>query len=167
MKELVDAAGLPKAAEWIREKLVNFDTKKLKLHLKRHRRKDQWFSGYCRYADFLVVAAIHEKMPLPFCLCKPIGSRQNLRCKRGYEYIWHELVIETQEQAMVWVAGHECWHYLCKTRQMKGNWETKANHFGFDWAEEFAKQNRPVELPLWKAVFSRTDKEKKLKVVYG
>ena len=167
LKEFVNATDLTQAATWIRQKLASFDTSLMRLHLKRHRRKDQVFSGYCRYDDFLVVAAIHQRMPLPFLLQKPIGSVPNKRRKRGFDYIWHEQVIETAEQALVWVAGHESWHYLCKTGQMKGNWETRANRYGFAWSQEYTEQY-PVERFLFDWLPIETKKTAgKLKVVYG
>jgi hypothetical protein len=167
MKEFLNATDLHEAAEWIQQQLEPFDTSPLRLHLKRHRRKDQLFSGYCRYDDSLIVAAIHEKMPVPFLLQKPIGSTPNKRRRCGYDYLWHELVIETEAMAMVWVVGHECWHYLCKTKQMKGNWETRANKYGFEWAERYANESaKQTYLFKWMAA-PAPKKSKKLKVVYG
>lgn len=166
MKEFVNATNLQRAAEWIQRRLDEFDTQSLRLHLKRHRRKDQLFSGYCRYDDFLVVAAIHERMPLPFLLQKPIGSTPNKRSKKGYNYVWHEQVIETEEQALAWVAGHECWHFLCKTKQTRGNWETKANRFGFAWSEQYAREY-PRQRFLFPGLGKPKSKNRKMQVVYG
>ncbi len=168
MKEFVNLTDLQIAANWICNKLKEYDTTKLRLHLKRHRRRDQLFSGYCRYEDFLVVAAIHEKMPLPFCLTKPIGSKPNRRRRRGFDYLWKEMSVATEDQAMVWVAGHECWHYLCKTKQQKGNWETRANKFGFAWLEEFTADSLE-KTSLFDTFFSlpANTKKKKVKVIYG
>lgn len=167
MKEFVNQTDLSVAAEWIQEKLSGYDTSKLRLHLKHHRRKDQVFSGYYRFDDFLIVAAIHEKMTFPFLLQKPIGSTPNKRRRAGYDYIWDQLAITSADQAIVWVAGHECWHYLCKTKQKKGNWETRANKFGFTWATEFAAQKTVGQkLFSWMPAPIKT-KTKKMKVVYG
>ncbi|MBN1766282.1 MAG: hypothetical protein JW860_13565 [Sedimentisphaerales bacterium] len=165
MYEFINSTELNRAADWICQRLEQYDTTKLRLHLKRHRRRDQVFSGYCRYEDFLVIAAIHEKLPLPFCLCKPISTRPNRRRRRGFDYIWHEMPVYTEEQALVWVTGHECWHYLCKTKQLKGNWETRANKYGFQWLDEFNHYatehfgNTLKIIPSFKA--------KKLKIIYG
>ena len=172
MKQFINATDLPLAPNWIKNKLKAYDTRPLRFHLKRHRRKDQLFSGYCRYKDFLIVAAIHEKLPLPFLLQKPIKSKPNSRTALGYEYIWREMTVTTADQALVWVAGHECWHYLCKTKQQKGNWETRANNFGFDWLEEFTQQTTKKttkkQLSFSWSIFPATPKpKKKLKVIYG
>lgn len=141
MREFINATDLDLAPAWICRRLELFDTTSLRLHLKRHRRKDQFFSGYCRYSDYLTVAAIHEELPVPFRLVRPVGSRKNRRCRRGFEYLWDEMPVVTPDQALVWVAGHECYHYLCKTRQLRGNWETRANRFGFDWLRVFAREH--------------------------
>jgi hypothetical protein len=146
MKCFVNATDLRVGPEWICRKLSPYDTAALSLHLKRHRRKDQLFSGYCRYADMVIVAAIHQDLPLPFRLAKPVGSTPNRRRRCGYDYVWHEVVIETADQALVWVAGHECWHFLCKTGQRSGNWETRANRFGFEWLTEFLAPAGPRAL---------------------
>ena len=167
MKEFINQTDLHVAAEWIREKLSGYDTSKLRLHLKRHGRKDQVFSGYYRFDDFLIVAAVHEKLTFPFLLQKPIGSTPNKRRRVGYDYLWDELTITSADQAMVWVAGHECWHYLCKTKQEKGNWETRANKFGFAWAKAFGVETSPKQrLFGWMPAPIKT-KPKKIKVVYG
>lgn len=155
------------AADWVQEKLSGYDTSKLRLHLKRHRRKDQWFSGYYRFEDFLIVAAIHERMRFPFLLQKPIGSKPNKRKRVGYDYLWDELAITSADQAMVWIVGHESWHYLCKTKQEKGNWETRANKFGFAWAAEFAAQTSGRQRLFSWMPAPKPKKSKKMKVVYG
>ena len=167
MKEFVNNTDCDLAAQWIGEKLAAYDTSLLRLHLKRHRRRDQLFSGYCRYDDFLIMAAIHEHMPLPFLLQKPVGSKPNLRKRVGYDYVWHEAPVRTANEAMVWVVGHECWHFFCKTKQHKGNWETRANKFGFEWLAEYAAASTPRQrlfdwMPARVGPASR-----KLKVIYG
>lgn len=169
MKEFVNATNLHQAADWITRQLEPYDTSRLRLHLKRHRRADQIFSGYCRYDDFLVVAAIHHKLPLPFRLAKPIGSTPNRRRKCGYDYLWHDTVIATEEQALVWVVGHECWHFLCKTKQESGNWETRANRFGFDWVDAYNARG-PRQLTLFKDLVPRSltlKPRRRLRTVYG
>ena len=167
MKEFVNATDLQLAPDWIREKLKTYDTRALRLHLKRHRRKDQLFSGYCRYDDCLIVAAVHEKLPLPFRLQKPVRSKPNPRTARGYEYIWRDMAVATADQALVWVAGHECWHFLCRTGQQKGNWETRANNFGFDWLEAFIRQTTQKQLSFHWNPSAAPKPNKKLRVVYG
>lgn len=164
MKEFLNLTDLTVGPEWICQQLASFDTAALRLHLKRHRRKDQLFSGYCRYNDFQIVAAIHEIMPLPFLLQKPTGSTPNGRKRCGYDFVWHEMKVATEDQALVWVVGHEIWHYLCKTRQMRGNWETRANRFGFDWLARFAQETKLSLFSPARLVFPPA---KRLRVVYG
>jgi hypothetical protein len=55
----------------------------------------------------------------------------------GFSWIMDEEKVIDAEEAMVWIAGHEAWHYLCKTKQEKGNHQTKANKAGFAWLREF------------------------------
>jgi Zn-dependent peptidase ImmA (M78 family) len=45
---------------------------------------------------------------------------------------------------MVWIAGHELFHFLRHTRQVEGiQRETRANRWGFKWLREF-KAEREV-----------------------
>ncbi|MBN1844743.1 MAG: hypothetical protein JW810_03600 [Sedimentisphaerales bacterium] len=168
MKEFVNATELTLAADWICRKMSRYDTRRLRLHLKRHRRKDQIFSGYCRYSDFLVVAAVHQRLPLPFSLAKPVASRPNRRRRCGFDYIWQEMTIATEDQALVWIAGHECYHFLCKTRQLSGNWETRANRYGFECLAEFSGEH-PVQLPLFEkcSPSARARSHRRPRVIYG
>jgi len=38
---------------------------------------------------------------------------------------------------MVWITFHELWHFLCITGQKTGNYQTKANGFGFEMLRKF------------------------------
>jgi hypothetical protein len=40
---------------------------------------------------------------------------------------------------MAFVFGHELWHFLCRTKQKSGNWQTKANKFGIEVLEAFIR----------------------------
>ena len=125
------------APEFILRRLEPFDTVKLRLHLKFHRRKDQPVSGYFRYEDFLVVAAVREKQRFPLKNQWPVGSRKS-RCPRGWAWVWDEEPVRTRDEIMVWIAAHECFHFLRHTRQVDGiQRETRANRFGFLWLREF------------------------------
>jgi hypothetical protein len=76
--------------------------------------------------------------------------------------------VRSADEAMVWIVGHETWHYLCKTRQLSGNWETRANRFGFEWLREFQGQTRDERPWLARLVETvSTTAGTRLKVVYG
>ena len=55
-----------------------------------------------------------------------------------WEWLWREDQVRTKEEAFVWIAGHEAFHWLRHSRQISGkNFETQANRFGFAWLDEW------------------------------
>jgi hypothetical protein len=59
-----------------------------------------------------------------------------------WEWIWRDDLFRSKEEAFVWLAGHEAFHWLRHSRQIPGaNYETRANRYGFDWLDEWRKQN--------------------------
>jgi hypothetical protein len=52
--------------------------------------------------------------------------------------VWREDRFQTREEAFVWIAGHEAYHWLRHSRQIPGqNYETQANRYGFLWLDEW------------------------------
>ncbi len=132
------------APAFILKYLAAFDTSKLRLHLKFHRRKDQAVSGYFRYNDFLVMAAVREKQRFPLKNEWPVGSRKS-RGPRGWAWVWDGEPVRTRDELMVWIAGHELFHFLRHTRQVEGiQRETRANRFGFLWLREFKAERKAL-----------------------
>ena len=59
-----------------------------------------------------------------------------------WEWIWREDLFRTKEEAFVWLAGHEAFHWLRHSRQIPGrNVETQANRYGFAWLDEWRASN--------------------------
>ena len=128
------------AADFILRQLQEFDTGLLRLHLKYHRRRDQYVSGYYRFEDHLVVAAVRRKQRFPLKNEWPVGSVKTRR-GRGWKWLWDAEPVENSEQLMVWICAHELYHFLRHTRQVPGiNRETRANRFAFDWLRRFIAQ---------------------------
>lgn len=57
----------------------------------------------------------------------------------GWKYISEEVTFCDQSEVLVFIFGHELWHFLCKTKQERGNWETKANKFGIEVLKAFRR----------------------------
>ena len=73
-----------------------------------------------------------------------VGTRQ-LNAKY-WEWVWREDQFHTLEEAFVWVAGHEAFHWLRHSRQIPGrNYETQANRSGFEWLDEWRALARTGE----------------------
>lgn len=65
-----------------------------------------------------------------------IGTRQ--LGGKSWEWVWREDRFHTKEEAFVWIAGHEAFHWLRHSRQIPGkNYETQANRYGFVWLDEW------------------------------
>ncbi len=151
--EFRNSTELVRAPEFALERLESFDTRNLRLHLKYHRRKDQEISGYYRFEDFLVVAAVRRKQRFPLKNEWPVGSRKTGR-GRGWAWVWDNEPARNSEELMVWICGHELFHFLRHTKQISGiNRETRANRFAFEWLRAFkaAEVNRQDPPPLKRA----------------
>jgi len=62
----------------------------------------------------------------------------NVRLNKTYNLIQKDAIYQTAEEAIVWLLGHELFHYLRATQQIKGkNTEAQANEFGFKCLSEF------------------------------
>lgn len=56
--------------------------------------------------------------------------------------MWREDRFQTKEEAFIWLAGHEAFHWLRHSRQIPGkNYETQANRYGFAWLDERRELN--------------------------
>ena len=133
---VIDHTGLSDAAAFIVDKLRRFDLLGLKLHLKWHRQREVLGYGYFRPTDYRTVAAVASEFTYPFRHRKMVLTRQSGgRPKRIYD----EEMIHDVSEALVCVAGHEVWHFLCKTEEKKGDWHIGANVFGYVWLREFKK----------------------------
>jgi hypothetical protein len=72
----------------------------------------------------------------------PYGAKYATGTRRidatRWEWLWREDWFRTKEEAFVWLAGHEAFHWLRHSRQIPGaNYETQANRYGFAWLDEW------------------------------
>jgi hypothetical protein len=131
--EFKNFTDLTEASEFILDELTSYDTSRLRLHLKFHRRSDQPVSGYFRFRDFQIVAAVRQKQRFPLRNAWPVGSR-SVPYGRGWAWVWDEQAVCDRDALMVWIAGHELYHFLRHTHQIEGiQRETRANRFAFTW----------------------------------
>lgn len=145
-------------AEWIaflQEKLGHFDIGGLQyVHLYDRtgstRQHGVW--GRCafpnrkkrlRYRIRCSVAIAPTEFPYPAKW--PIGSREIHG--NGWEWIWREDQFQRKEEAFIWIAGHEVFHWLRHSRQILGqNYETQANRYGFAWLDDWRMIVGPQEV---------------------
>lgn len=135
--EYKNYTDLEAAPEFILRELKAFDTSKLRFHLKFHRRKDQEVSGYYRFDDNFVMAAVRKKQRFPLKNEWPVATRK-ARGGRGWAWVWDRERAHDRDELMVWIAAHELFHFLRHTKQVPGiNRETRANRFAFEWMRRY------------------------------
>lgn len=99
----------------------------------------QPMAGYCRYKDFFVTCRINKDLTYPYSFLDPVGTQTRIMENggRAWTFVTQQVTFNDAEEAMVYLIGHEMWHFLCKTKQAKGNRQTKANLNGIKWLDEF------------------------------
>src|SRR3989344_7496656 len=103
--------------------------------------------GYFRYKDFMMNCRVNKNALYPLIKKMPVGSKKlnSFFFNKPFRYIYDQEVLNNHEEAMVWVFAHELWHFLCKSKQAKGNFETKANKFAFEMLRKYKKHNFRVQ----------------------
>lgn len=127
-----------KVIEYFEEKLKykDFSTlKEIKLNL------GYSFYGICRYPYqyqnfYLIKCRLNKKQSYPDY------SFFYIRKKDSCSLIKKIITYNNCFEDMVWVIGHEIFHYLRDTRQIEGkNTETQANEFGIKCLKEFRRNH--------------------------
>ena len=140
----IKASLCSQCVAFLRQKVAQFDPRNLEYLRLYDRtgvtaRKGVW--GRCRYPSRkkklgyrirCCVSIAQFPNPVKWAVgTMPLDARQ-------WEWVWREDKFRTLEEAFVWIAGHEAFHWLWHSRQIPGrNYETQANRFGFAWLEEW------------------------------
>ena len=112
------------------------------MHLKFHRRRDQEVSGYFRFDDNFVMAAVRKKQRFPLKNEWPVATRPSSG-RRRWKWVWDSEPATDRDELLVWIAAHELYHFLRHTRQVPGiNRETRANRFAFEWMRRYKAECR-------------------------
>ena len=140
-------AGLcPQCVSFLRQRLAPFNTIDLeyfRLYDRTNVTATKGVWGRCRYPNRnkklgyrirCCVSIAPGEFPYPAKFA--VGTRR--LDPRRWEWVWREDQFHTIEEAFVWIAGHEAFHWLRHSRQIPGrNHETQANQYGFAWLEEW------------------------------
>lgn len=154
--------GLDLAEGFIRAKCEHFETDGLSVHIKHTRAKGRDVNGYYRLDDRRMVIAVKKRLRYPRQAAYGVGSVpvEKRSGRRPFELVWHEERFDSPEDLLVFVAGHEFWHFLCHSGQRKRDHETKANCHGFLWLREFKRWAGPGHpVPAVPALPPRPDRE--------
>lgn len=140
---------------FLRAKSTLVDTTGLSVHIKFTKARGRDLNGYYRWEDRRMVLAVKQRLRYPRQAAYGVGTRPRDSRRLGgapYSLVWHEDRFDSEEDLLVFVAGHEFWHFLCHSGQRKRDHETRANCHGFLWLREFRTWAGPgcavEEVPL-------------------
>jgi hypothetical protein len=146
MKLQIHARLDERCLELLRRKLQPFDTSKLdyfRLYDRTNQTATAGVWGRCTYPNRkqqlgyrirCCVSIMTAELPYPAKWAT--GTRRIDETR--WEWIWREDRFHTKEEAFIWIAGHEAFHWLWHSRQIPGaNYETRANQYGFLWLDEW------------------------------
>ncbi|HYC54669.1 MAG TPA: hypothetical protein VEL28_07010 [Candidatus Binatia bacterium] len=131
---------LERGEAFVRAKSELVDTEGLSVHIKFTRARGRDVAGYYRWNDRRMVLAVKQRLRYPRRAAYGIGTTPRAPTSTArvpYRLVWHEEPFQSPDDLLVFVAGHEFWHFLCHSGQRKRDHETKANCHGFAWLREF------------------------------
>jgi hypothetical protein len=140
--------ALEHAQAFIHAKCAHLEDADLSIHIKHTRARRRDVTGYYRLNDHRIVLAVKRRLRFPRTAAYGVATRPVRRpvsARRPYRLVWHEERFSSPDELVVFVAGHEFWHFLCHVGRRKRNHETKANCHGFLWLREFQCWNGPAE----------------------
>jgi hypothetical protein len=146
MKLQIHANLEPRCVEFLQRKLDGFDTSKLgyfRLYDRTNKTSTHGTWGRCTFPTckknlgYRIRCCVSISLDnFPYPVKWAIGTRRIDQTQ--WQWVWREDRFETREEAFVWIAGHEAFHWLRHSRQIPGqNYETQANRFGFVWLDDW------------------------------
>ena len=154
MKFQIKASLCPQCVAFLRQKLVRFDTSNLE-YFRLYDRTNVTVTvgvwGRCKYPNrkkklgYRIRCCVSiSRSEFPYPAKWAVGTRQ-LDAK-NWDWLWREDQFHSLEEAFVWLAGHEAFHWLRHCRQIPGrNHETQANRAGFAWLDEWRASAKTQE----------------------
>lgn len=139
--------GHERVVAFIRAKATRINATGLSVHIKHTRARGRDVTGYYRFADRRIVLAVKKRLKYPRRAAYGVGSKPVDRKRLGsrpYKLVWYEETFRSSEDLLVFVAGHEFWHFLCHSGQRGGDYEVRANCNGFMWLGEFQRWSGPA-----------------------
>jgi len=140
---------------FVRAKCALVHTDGLSIHIKYTTARGRDVNGYYRLEDRRMVLAVKRRLRYPRIAAYGVGTRPLERKRLGslpFRVVWFEDRFTSADDLLVFVAGHELWHFLCHSEQRKRDHETRANCHGFLWLREFQQWPGPphpvAEIPL-------------------
>lgn len=131
---------------FLERKVGMFDTRKLeyfRLYDRTGKTKSSGVWGRCTFPNHkkklgyrIRCSVAISAREFPHRVRYSIGTRRSDQTQ--WQWVWREDSFHIIEEAFVWIAGHEAYHWLRHSRQIPGqNYETQANRYGFLWLDEW------------------------------
>lgn len=148
-------------ARFVQSQLAEFDLSQLDYFHLGETRVNPW-SGYCTYPKrtkknartfahgYRITASVHpSEIRYPFETDVKVGSESYEHIREGmWSYIKERVKFHDANEAMVFICGHEAFHFLRRSRQVPGqNHQTQANAFGLKWLERWREDQRNLSSP--------------------
>lgn len=137
---LRDDYGSPEVVAFVREQLAGFDLSKVQEFRLYRSLTKQPMAGYCQYplkkskrTMYRLTAGVNLVRSYPWTFAAPVGTKQHAG-GRAWSYVLEHVTFATPEEVLVYVAGHEAFHFLRHSRQVSGrNGEPSATRYGLEW----------------------------------
>ena len=140
---VLDSSGMPEAVAFIKRRLAKVDTSQLDSVVIKRTLTDKIWNGYCeRVSPKLYKIYCNTDPGLLFPThgrrCDECYARFPCRTKR--HSVCYELL--SNEEVLMWLFGHEVWHYLCFTGQEEPgpDEEESANASGRQWVTRWRRR---------------------------
>jgi len=147
--ELRNKTDFRRAELFFEEKMKKYDVSRLLVEMK-YTSSEGVVTGWCQYPrkynrtePYHIIVRVNPNLNYPRMWNHYVGT---IQIPNGFSPIEDHEEFRSPEDAMVYVLGHEAWHFLCKTKQERGNWQTKANASGFKFLREFKEWSGPVDI---------------------
>jgi len=142
---IIDKIDTPQVVSFIQDQLSPFETENIEwfklLPLRRH----VPYRGECSGPGWLrsrhikryrLRCSINPHLSWPYEEEFHIRRVRNLVVNgRRRRYLRELAIFENAHELLVWLAGHEVYHFLTMSKQVRGQagYEAKANRYGFEW----------------------------------
>jgi len=153
MIKIIDKTGLDEAVEFIYSQIQHWDTSKIDWFKCLPLNKRVPLHGRCTYPkrirkgsrkflhQYQIRCSVNVREDYwPRRFGWFIGTKTVKLGSGGSAWTWieEEVVYHSAVEALIWVAGHECYHWLRHSRQIPGkNTQCQANKFGLNWLYRF------------------------------
>lgn len=151
---LVDEARLPGVADFVRAQLEPFDTSRVE-RFRLGATEKCMYRGLCEYPvrarkgsprlvrGYRIRASAHlDPGRYPYEEAVAVGTEQRPDAHPAWAYVTERTALATPEEMLIFVAGHEAFHFLRHCRQVPGRQgEPGANRYGLAWLAAWREEH--------------------------